>query len=107
MNPKLISSLAISAASYLMQNKQARQKLMDQFQSMKKSKKNGSAESSLSDRKITSTNSAISKNKMLGSLAIGAATYIMTNKKARDKVLGQFQSMTKGKSNGVPISSHR
>lgn len=107
MNPKLISSLAISAASYLMQNKQARQKLMDQFQSMKKSKNNRSAETSPSDRRNTETNSAISTNKMLGSLAIGAATYIMTNKQARDKVLGQFQSRTKGKSNGVSISNYR
>ncbi|RFU64924.1 hypothetical protein [Peribacillus glennii] len=35
----------------------------------------------------------ITKNKMIGTLAIGAATYMLRNKQSRDKVMTQIQSV--------------
>ncbi|NHM32698.1 hypothetical protein [Neobacillus terrae] len=102
-----MGSLAIGAATYIMQNKDLRDKLMGQVQSMMPGSKSSSSSSSVNEtstmdgtstmKRTTATDQksmgsilGASKGKLLGSLAMGAAAYLMTNKQARQKVIGQM-----------------
>ena len=108
-----MGSLAIGAATYIMQNKELRDKLMGQVQSMMPGSKSSSSKSSMDETSTMDGTSTIdktstmdkttttdqksmgsilgaSKGKLLSSLAMGAAAYLATNKKARKKVMGQM-----------------
>ena len=102
-----MGSLAIGAATYIMQNKELRDKLMGQVQSMMPGSKSSSSKSSMDETSTMDGTSTIdkttttdqksmgsilgaSKGKLLSSLAMGAAAYLATNKKARKKVMEQM-----------------
>ncbi|PLT32771.1 hypothetical protein [Bacillus sp. V5-8f] len=93
MNNKLLGTVAIGTAAYLMKNKEARDTMMNQLQKVTNIKsQNGSKSRSASqatvdpDLSVQPNDKMSGKTKMLGALAVGAAAYMMRNQQARQKL---------------------
>ncbi|WP_409299919.1 hypothetical protein [Peribacillus sp. SCS-155] len=105
MNNKLLGTVAIGAAAYLMKNKDARETMKNQMKVLTNPQARKAVEDlPVKSRKDTTTfsgsktaNNPIAnmstKNKILGSLAIGTAAYLMRNKQSRDKVMNPMKSL--------------